>query len=274
VPAPLRRRCPSHLYGPPVPCLRCLLADLDDRSGQDGATRPPRCAACGQVRAAGGPCANGWCSRADRSWSVVWSVGDHDGALRDALRDFKYRAVGGWAPVLGTLLAQWLADHACEVEDLDLIVPVPTYTGPGARRSWDPVGTVAANLAASAPLWDVVTGAVAKVAETPAMTGRRRWERGLAAEGALRRALRVEQPDRVAGARVLVLDDVLTAGATLSEVARALRRAGAAEVAGLVLARRGWGPTSRPAGTRPGDGLVPPARSGAAPLGRARRHTP
>jgi predicted amidophosphoribosyltransferase len=44
----------------------------------------------------------------------------------------------------------------------------------------------------------------------------------------------------VAGARVLVLDDVLTDGSTLREVARVLRRAGAREVAGLILARPAW----------------------------------
>ena len=58
--------------------------------------------------------------------------------------------------------------------------------------------------------------------------------------GPLRRALCVAAPGAVAGARVLVLDDVLTDGSTLREVGRVLRRAGAREVAGLILARPAW----------------------------------
>jgi predicted amidophosphoribosyltransferase len=54
----------------------------------------------------------------------------------------------------------------------------------------------------------------------------------------------------VAGARILVLDDVLTEGSTLREVARALRHAGAREVAGLVLARPAW--RDRSPGADPG----------------------
>ena len=47
-------------------------------------------------------------------------------------------------------------------------------------------------------------------------------------------------PTSPASARILVIDDVLTEGSTLREVARALRGAGAREVAGLVLARPAW----------------------------------
>ncbi|MGH9115778.1 MAG: phosphoribosyltransferase family protein, partial [Acidimicrobiales bacterium] len=77
-------------------------------------------------------------------------------------------------------------------------------------------------------------------AETPAMRGRRWSERQAIAAGPLRRALSVPSPVLVDGARILVLDDVLTEGGTLREAARALRRAGAREVAGLVLVRPAW----------------------------------
>jgi predicted amidophosphoribosyltransferase len=62
------------------------------------------------------------------------------------------------------------------------------------------------------------------------------------AEGPLRRALRVVAPGQVAGARIVVVDDVFTEGSTMREVARALLLAGADEVAGLVLARQPWMP--------------------------------
>jgi predicted amidophosphoribosyltransferase len=83
---------------------------------------------------------------------------------------------------------------------------------------------------------------VIKVAETPAMAGLSLSRRRVCAEGALRHALRVDDGHRVRGARVLVVDDVFTEGSTLREVARALRLAGAEEVAGVALARQPWGP--------------------------------
>ena len=61
------------------------------------------------------------------------------------------------------------------------------------------------------------------------------------AEHSLRKALAVPRPDLVAGRRVLVLDDVYSEGFSLREMARVLVAAGAAEVAGLVLARRKGG---------------------------------
>lgn len=78
------------------------------------------------------------------------------------------------------------------------------------------------------------------------MQGRPWTDRQAIASGPLRRSLVVTAPAAVAGARVLVLDDVLTEGSTLREVARALRGAGAREVAGLVLARPAWRDSTRP----------------------------
>lgn len=197
------------------------------------------CAACGQGRRPGGRCPTPAC-QGGRPWSVVWSIGTHEGPLRSVLVEHKYGPDGRWAPVLGRLVVGWLDRHATWVEDLDLLVPVPSWTGPGARRRRDPVGEVAAAVAGLAgPRWDVAA-AVAKQGEVPAMVGRSAAGRRAVAEGPLRRALVVPDPPAVAGARVLVLDDVLTGGGTLTEVARALRVAGAEEVAGLVLARPAW----------------------------------
>jgi predicted amidophosphoribosyltransferase len=53
----------------------------------------------------------------------------------------------------------------------------------------------------------------------------------------LRGAFEVANPMRFAGARIVLIDDVMTTGATLSACARALKRAGAAKVLGLTLAR-------------------------------------
>ncbi len=172
---------------------------------------------------------------------MVFAVGVHNGALRHAILRYKYRRELWWADVFARLLSNHLRLHATWFEEFDLVVPVPAYAGPGARRTWDPVGAIATRLRGLvAPLWEIAAGAVAKRVETPAMQGHSWTDRQKIATGPLRRSLVVPAPGGVAGARILVLDDVLTEGGTLREVARVLRRAGAREVAGLVLARPVW----------------------------------
>jgi predicted amidophosphoribosyltransferase len=200
------------------------------------------CASCGQ-RSGGGPCPNRWCHRVDRCWSVVHGVGTYRGALRQAVMAYKYHHEVSRGAELGHLLARYVGGNATWFEEYDLMTGVPSYHGPGQRRDWDPVGQLVDEMAGQlGRSWEVRSDLVAKVAETPAMSGRTRWERTRIAEGPLRRALRPGGAD-LAGARVLVVDDVFTEGSTLREVARVLRRSGAEEVAGLVLARPAWAAT-------------------------------
>ncbi|HUJ64842.1 MAG TPA: hypothetical protein VLX59_04850 [Acidimicrobiales bacterium] len=200
--------------------------------------RPPSgCPVCGLVWSGPGPCFNRLCSRADRSFSVVFPIGIHEGDLRRAIVRYKYRAERRWAEVFARMVAAHLARHPTWFEEFDLILGVPAYLGPGARRSWDPVGQI---LIALEPLvgaeWRIDRDAVIKRHETPAMPGLPWWRRQAVAAGPLRHALAVRD-STVTGARVLIFDDVMTEGSTLQEVAAKLLRAGAAEAAGLVLTR-------------------------------------
>jgi predicted amidophosphoribosyltransferase len=222
-------------------CLSCLIARLPEAARIDG----PVCPTCEQILEPGQRCRNDWCDRVDRWWSVLWAVGVHAGPLRTAIVAYKYRNQRWWAEVFGRLLVGYLDERMPWFDGYDLLVPMPAYTGVGARRDWDPVGRlvrVAESLAGGR--WPVEWDVVQKTAETPPMAGVGLGRRRHRAEGALRRSLRVTHPDRVAGARVLVIDDVFTEGSTLREVARALAAAGATEVAGLALTRQPW--TGRP----------------------------
>ncbi len=219
-------------------CLACLGASAGQEEPVPGM---PRCASCGQVREPGRRCPTSWCGRRDRGWSVVFAVGVYRGGLRRALLRYKYGGERWWSEVFGTLVAAYLDVHAGWLEDFEVLTAVPSYTGPGARRRWDPVGSILAEVAASAPPgWAFEPGVLAKSVETPALSGAALSDRVRRARTAWPEALGVVAPERVAGRRVLVLDDVLTEGSTLREVAVALRRAGASEVAGLVLARTPW----------------------------------
>jgi predicted amidophosphoribosyltransferase len=168
-------------------------------------------------------------------------VGAHRAALRRALLRYKYRDERGLAQPLAQAVAGHLEGHATWFEEFDLLAAVPSYLGPGASRTWDPVGEILAALKpVLGPAWAVVPGTVVKRSETPRMQGRRWSQRQRIAAGPLRSSLSVPEPSVVDGARVLVFDDVMTEGSTLREVARALCLAGADDVAGLVLSRPPW----------------------------------
>ncbi|MGH9125922.1 MAG: ComF family protein [Acidimicrobiales bacterium] len=168
-------------------------------------------------------------------------MGPHTGRWRRVIAGYKYRAETGWGPVLARILVGYLDEHMPWFDDFDVLLPMPAYTGPGARRATDPTAAIVADASRIAgPRWDFGFGLVVKDRPTPALAGRSRADRRAAAEGPLRRALRVPDPGAVAGRRLLVVDDVFTEGSTLREVARALVRAGADEVAGVVLARQPW----------------------------------
>lgn len=210
-----------------------------DEDGASGRPVPSAgCPVCGQMTYGRNPCTNRWCSRADRAVSVVFPVGIHHGALRQAIVRYKYRGERGWAEVFARMVASYLASNATWFEEFHLIVGVPGYTGPGARRMWDPVGDILFRLdGLTGSEWPIGRQVIIKRLETPPMRGRPWSERQAIAAGPLRQALFVTDPAAIGGSRVLLLDDVMTEGSTLHEVGRALLKAGAAEVAGLVLTR-------------------------------------
>lgn len=248
-------RCPYRWRREPAVCLACMEASAGQGTGTEGAGHGGdageaaageggalvRCPSCGARHRRGRPCPTRWCGRADRGWSVVWSVGVHAGALKSVILRYKYGGERAWAGVLGRLLAGYLDRYSPWFDDFDLLTPMPAFTGPGARRAWDPVRRMVTELSLLAgPLWTVGWDLVDKTTETPPMSGADRRTRQSVAARQLRQALTVPDPAAVSGARILVVDDVLAEGSTLREVALTLRAAGAREVAGLVVARPEW----------------------------------
>lgn len=194
-------------------------------------------------------CPNRWCRRADRGFSVVFSVGAYKDGLRRAITRYKYHGQKGLAGALSGSLAGHMESNSAWYEDFDLVTSVPIYRGRGARRDWDPLGGILESLSRRLGSgWNLVPDVLSKSFETPSMTGLSWADRQVVASGPLRRSLRATDVAAVDSARVLVIDDVFTDGSTLREVALALRASGAAEVAGLVIARKEWSAAGPPAG--------------------------
>ena len=140
----------------------------------------------------------------------------------------------------GGLLHRFITRHATWFEEYGVICPMPQFTGPGSRRPWEPVGLLCAEVSRRAEGEWPVENLVTKVFETDVMSTKRARRVAIWPGRSLRRAFEVADRDAVEGRRILLVDDVCASGYTLLTVASALRRAGAEEVAALVLARARW----------------------------------
>ena len=145
------------------------------------------------------------------------------------LRRHKY----GLDQSLGRALAEYLDVAPPPLADgYDVVVPVPLHRARLRWRGFNQAALLGAALARrNGGRLDVAT--LARVRPTPPQTAR-----GHAARARnVRNAFKVRRPLRVAGRRVLLVDDVMTTGATANECARVLRAAGARRIDVLTLAR-------------------------------------
>lgn len=120
------------------------------------------------------------------------------------------------------------------VDSADVLVPVPLHFTRLVMRGFNQSGWLAQEIgrAAGKP---VMVDALVRQHRTPSQAGLSGRARRRNVSGAFR--LRKGREARIEGAQVLLVDDVLTTGATLSACTRALKQAGARQVDVLVLAR-------------------------------------
>jgi ComF family protein len=158
------------------------------------------------------------------------AVAHFDGVVRDLIHRLKY---GDRHDAL-RLFARWLRDAGHELlQDCDLIVPVPLNRWRLLRRRFNQAALLAAELEkltgiASDPL------ALTRLKRTPSQVGLTNDQRRRNMAGAF--AVIPGRAQALEGSHVLLVDDVITTGATIEACARALKRAGAARVDALSLA--------------------------------------
>lgn len=155
----------------------------------------------------------------------------YDEIARELVHRLKYGDRLDLAPMMG----QWMARAGRELtEDADALVPVPLHW----RRLWARRFNQSAALAGAVSQLagvPVLHEALRRVRATPHQVGLDKAERAANVQGAFR--VPPERKAEIIGRRLILVDDVLTSGATVDACARALLRAGAARVDVLVFAR-------------------------------------
>jgi len=200
---------------PEILCARCD-ADLPRLEGE----RCPRCALASPNAAVCGRCL----TQAPHYDATVAALG-YDFPADVLVQALKFRGELALAPYLGDLLAKCISSR-----NVDCVIPVPLSPGRMRERGYNQALEIARGIA---------TATGTRLA--PELCERARDTRAQAELPLAERAKNVRGafhcPRLVAGAKVAVLDDVMTTGATLDEIAVTLKRAGAAHVENWVVAR-------------------------------------
>jgi ComF family protein len=163
------------------------------------------------------------------------SFGEYEDGLRDLIHLLKYETVPTAAPVLGKHLATAIESLLPSFGSaLPLMVPVPLHTSKRSTRGFNQAETIARAAMKSLPAqFEFAPNVLQRTRATRSQVGLDREERIANMHG----AFRVVSKDAVRGRTIIVVDDVMTTGTTLSECARVLKKAGAEKVWAATVAR-------------------------------------
>ena len=185
---------------------------------------------CGAPLAPGLP-ACGRCRRGLSPFAAGASLGPYEGALRVAVHELKYRSR---RRVAGRIAEAMLDDARVRVvlDGAQALVPVPLHPRRQRTRGFNQSELLADALGRGAGIV-VAASALVRREDTRSQTGLTAAARRANVKG----AFAVRRRAQIAGRTVVLVDDVLTTGATASACAQALRAAGAREVRLLTAAR-------------------------------------
>jgi ComF family protein len=160
----------------------------------------------------------------------------YDDVARTLVHALKYQDRTDLAPAMG----RWMARAGRELLDgADMLVPVPLHWRRGWSRRYNQSGALARVIEGDSGV-AVAAEALRRIRPTEQQVGLSRPQRASNVQGAFKVA--TDRQHLISGRRIVLIDDVLTSGATVDACARALLRAKAAAVDVLVFARVVDGP--------------------------------
>lgn len=188
-----------------------------------------RCSTCALPAPEGAMrCAD--CLRNPPPLDLCYAAVTYEHPWSDLIADFKFREHPGYARELARRM-QKVPGVAAALADAKLVLPLPLSAQRLRQRGYNQALLLARALAKN----NLACHVLLRVRDTPAQSSQPLAQRLTALHDAF--ALDPLQAERVRGQRVVLVDDVMTSGATLHAAARALRQGGAAHIVALVLAR-------------------------------------
>jgi ComF family protein len=169
----------------------------------------------------------------DRSlgFDSALALGPYEGTIRELCLQLKHEQNAWLAPLLSDLFVEARRDAISHLPADVWVVPVPLHWSRRWRRGYNQAEALASSLARRLGL--TVQQALQRVIATKRLARKGRTARAEIMRG----VFRARKGRKLAGRTVILVDDVLTTGATCSAAAMALKRAGAARVIVVVIAR-------------------------------------
>jgi ComF family protein len=203
---------------------------------------PPKCVFCRGFLKSGERYICAWCketipytegktvSQKGEFFSECVSPLFYSGVVRESILRFKFKSMSNYAACYGKLLAECISDRLNG--RYDIITWVPLSDKRQKARGYDQAMLLA--MATALELGDVAVEVLVKPRDIPAQSGIDAAEQRRAN---VMGAFEVHDSELVREKRILIIDDIITTGSTLSECARVLKSAGATDVVCAALAR-------------------------------------
>lgn len=176
------------------------------------------------------------CRRAQPPYVKAAAYGSYESGIRELIHLLKYDQVRPAAAVLGRMLAEAMGDLQLGFTHGPVVViPVPLFVKKLRQRGFNQSELIARSALKllSSGGFDLNAGVLKRCRETQSQIGLSRHQR----RENMRGAFVVARPEEITQREILLIDDVMTTGTTVSECARVLRRAGASKVYVATVAR-------------------------------------
>jgi ComF family protein len=155
----------------------------------------------------------------------------YEGTARELIHLFKFSGRESLAGTVSRILCAQL-HRKVEMDNINLIIPVPLHINRLFARGYNQSYLIAREVG-RVFLLPVATGILARRVNTPSQRTLTRAKRLLN----MKKAFTTRNSARLDGKRILLVDDIMTTGATMFAAARALKKSGARSVVGAVAAR-------------------------------------
>lgn len=196
---------------------------------------PPFCHSCGRRleinKYAKKICSS--CARKQLHFDRAFSPCQYEGVVKELIHNFKYKNKDYLGPTLSKLMVEFIKEYNLPLEFIDFIMPLPLHNTRIREREFNQAQVLAACIAKEFNK-EILDGALRRNRNTRPQAELEINERFLNVKNSF--SVAQDKAEVLKRKKILLIDDVLTTGASTSEAAHALKNAGASIVFVLTLA--------------------------------------